>query len=440
MRNTNWLKKGLVFGIIFLFIGTSVIPITAQNAEKSLPSSRGNWLYVGGDDPGNYITIQDAINHASTGDTVFVYHDSSPYLENLMVNKSINLIGEEPTTTIIDGNYLGRTINLSADGVRISGFTIQHGALGSEDGGLYMNSNNSLISHVIITNNSMSGLYLVRSSNNQILDCEFSHNYYSINIWGYSSDNVISQCSFHDRGSVIIWYYSPHTMITSCDFNGSGGVSISDENSVVTDCRFLNNDMGLTLTGGFNTVTDCSASHNRIGFTSFGEGNHFIRCIADKNHDCGMYSWGNSYSIFENCTIRNTTETGVFLWHVTYNMVKDCEITNSGESGVDIELDGWNTVTTNNIRNNTYGVLLVDTQQNNITNNNIMNSKEKDGFFLSYSKSNSINTWNENYWGRPRLLPKLIFGKKVSSEQLFPRWINIDWHPAKEPYDIPGMS
>jgi parallel beta-helix repeat protein len=198
--------------------------------------------------------------------------------------------------------------------------------------------------------------------------------------------------------------------------------------------------MGLTLTGGFNTVTDCSASHNRIGFTSFGEGNHFIRCIADKNHDCGMYSWGNSYSIFENCTIRNTTETGVFLWHVTYNMVKDCEITNSGESGVDIELNGWNTVTTNNIRNNTYGVLLVDTQQNNITNNNIMNSKEKDGFFLSYSKSNSINTWNENYWGRPRLLPKLIFGKKVSSEQLFPRWINIDWHPAKEPYDIPGMS
>ena len=72
--------------------------------------------------------------------------------------------------------------------------------------------------------------------------------------------------------------------------------------------------------------------------------------------------------------------------------------------------------------------------------NNIMNSKEKDGFFLSYSKSNSINTWNENYWERPRLLPKLIFGKKMSSEQLFPRWINIDWHPAKEPYDIPGMS
>jgi hypothetical protein len=43
--------------------------------------------------------------------------------------------------------------------------------------------------------------------------------------------------------------------------------------------------------------------------------------------------------------------------------------------------------------------------------------------------------WNHNYWNRPRILPKIIFGKielKFTSIPL----INIDWRPAKEPYDI----
>ena len=43
--------------------------------------------------------------------------------------------------------------------------------------------------------------------------------------------------------------------------------------------------------------------------------------------------------------------------------------------------------------------------------------------------------WNGNYWGRPRILPKLIFG--VSDiDKILPRFIEFDWHPAKEPYLI----
>jgi hypothetical protein len=51
-------QKGLAVGLILLLIGTSAIPITAQDIEKpSLPILRGNWLYVGGNGPGNYSTI-----------------------------------------------------------------------------------------------------------------------------------------------------------------------------------------------------------------------------------------------------------------------------------------------------------------------------------------------------------------------------------------------
>jgi hypothetical protein len=45
-----------------------------------------------------------------------------------------------------------------------------------------------------------------------------------------------------------------------------------------------------------------------------------------------------------------------------------------------------------------------------------------------------MNQWSRNYWNRPRLLPKLIFGKiEIGSDRIL--WINIDWRPALKPND-----
>jgi len=88
-------RKYLAVGIILLFAGASIIPTTAQNGEKpSLQTSSGHWLYVGGSGPGNYTRIQDAIDNASSGDTVFVYDESSPYNESIWINKSVKVLGE----------------------------------------------------------------------------------------------------------------------------------------------------------------------------------------------------------------------------------------------------------------------------------------------------------------------------------------------------------
>jgi len=96
MDKNPLLSKGLAVGIILLFIGTCIIPTSAQDIEKpSLPTSSGNWLYVGGSGPGNYSKIQDAIDNATDGDVVFVYDDSSPYHENLVIPQtSLTLTGE----------------------------------------------------------------------------------------------------------------------------------------------------------------------------------------------------------------------------------------------------------------------------------------------------------------------------------------------------------
>ena len=48
----------------------------------SLKNLYGNILYVGGSGPGNFTSIQDAVNNASEGDTVFVF-DEVDKLEDL---------------------------------------------------------------------------------------------------------------------------------------------------------------------------------------------------------------------------------------------------------------------------------------------------------------------------------------------------------------------
>jgi len=70
--------------------------------ESYTVKAAGNTLYVGGNSPGNYTTIQSAINTANPGDTIFVY--SGTYYENVLVNKTLNLFGENKDITIINAS------------------------------------------------------------------------------------------------------------------------------------------------------------------------------------------------------------------------------------------------------------------------------------------------------------------------------------------------
>jgi len=108
---------------MFLLIGMSVIPTPAHPNENSLPAARGQWLYVGGSGPGNYTRIQDAIDNATDGDTVFVY--TGTYTENLVINKSIVVCGQETETTVILGGNGSEIVRINQSNVELNGFTIQ---------------------------------------------------------------------------------------------------------------------------------------------------------------------------------------------------------------------------------------------------------------------------------------------------------------------------
>ena len=186
------MKKNIltVVGITILFLGTCITPSFAIDNIRvsSYPISSGNTLYVGGTGEGNFTKIQDAIDDANDGDTVFVYDESSPYHESLTIKKSINLIGENKETTIIE-TLVYVIITINAKEFSLKEFTIRGGEYG-----LYGVLNNSIISDNIFSCYSCC-IGLEYSSNNMILNNHFKN---TIEYWDFgiglfnSHDNIIS--------------------------------------------------------------------------------------------------------------------------------------------------------------------------------------------------------------------------------------------------------
>ncbi len=136
-------------------------------------------LYVGGTGPNNYTSIQDAIDDAYPGDTIFVY--SGIYRENIDIGfkKDIKVIGENKYTTIIDGGGNGSVIRLShyspcpTINVTVEGFTIRNGSYG-----ILCDGNHNIIRNCIIYDNEV-GIYC-RGEHNVITQCNVQNNGYGI--------------------------------------------------------------------------------------------------------------------------------------------------------------------------------------------------------------------------------------------------------------------
>ncbi|MFA5102347.1 MAG: NosD domain-containing protein [Candidatus Thermoplasmatota archaeon] len=217
----------LILGLILPVSGSTV-----SEKKSHLQSTSGNFLFVGGSGPGNYSTIQGAINAATNGDTVFVYDDSSPYNENIIITKSIVLLGENKLTTVIhgDGYYSYEVISAAGLNIVISDFTIQNGAIG-----VLCEMNNSRISHLIIENTGCA-LYLWKSSQNTISDNRIiSPSVYSIYVYDHSTNNMIINNSLLGSSTNGI------NLIGSCDKNRIEKNSIESKvNGISIEWSFFN--------------------------------------------------------------------------------------------------------------------------------------------------------------------------------------------------------
>jgi parallel beta-helix repeat protein len=121
------------------------------------------WI-VDDNGPADFSKIQDAVNAAQNGDTVFVH--SGTYFEHVIINKALTLVGEDKDNTIIDGSFNGTTVKVTVNNVRISKFTLQRGYEGIS----VQYSDGVVISDNHITLNNFEGLSIDGSDNSVISD------------------------------------------------------------------------------------------------------------------------------------------------------------------------------------------------------------------------------------------------------------------------------
>ena len=381
-------RKCLAVGIILLFVGTCIIPSSAQNTEKTLPPSRGSWLYVGGSGPGNYTKVQDAVDNASDSDTIFVYDDLSPYHENLLnITKSITLIGEDKNTTIIQSSTGISLINVNQENVTIRGFTIKNTSYAYTPAAIYIYSN-----HCEITDNIFIGNWggvEINSDYSKITNNNFINNSFGFSIKGSYHCEIKNNFFINHQFGLIVQNYASY-----CE---------------ITDNIFINNRRSMRLRGSMNYVSKNTISHS--------------------SNDKGLYVEGN----FNNISGNNITSCGygIFLKYSNNNTINNNVITIKCFEGIYVGDSNNNTIRSNLIKANTIGIFLYASKQNYIQNNNFIHN------FINAMFHTSNNKWNDNYWTRPRILPKPIIGVSLINFKRIPV-IQFDWHPALKPYDIGG--
>jgi len=387
----NVFQRSIVVGIIVLFVGAGVLPSTIgtiyYKTFTTKISSRGY--------------IQGLIDNASAGDTIFV--PSGTYYENIIINKSISLVGEDKNNTIIDGLYYsGDVVTISADRVNISRFTICHG----NDSGIIVNSNYNTIADNNISYNGDPLWFTINTginlngSNNLI-----TRNILFCNGWGWFSTNSIRILGSNNTISknYILWNGAGIMVYSPAKFNFfTDNIILRNEeysiylwgstNNVITGNNITNNSYGRICVFNCNIVGNI-ISKNKI--TNNGESislrnsSHIIitdNIISDNGEGIGL-SFCHNNSIINN-SISNTQYYGISLQDATNNFIANNTVSNTN---VYIESSNENTIINNSIINNPWlGINIFDSNNNSIIGNNISNNEN--GIRLFNSSNNDITT------------------------------------------------
>jgi len=294
------MKKNIILtAIVLLFfynwsntaLAYAIFTKTPGDYSKSVVTSSST-LWV----PDNYTTIQEAIDHAKEGETIFIR--AGTYHEHVIVNKALSLFGENKYDTIIDGSKSGHVAIVTANNVAISNVTIQNG-----DFGIWLlNSRDSILTDNIFTNNTH-GIDLYGSSNNILSGNFISNNYDGIYLFRSSGNTLSDNFASNNYDGIHLDHSGNNLLSGSTVSNNTYGIYIHDsDNNVLCGNNALQNQCGIFFYYSSSNVasgnTIANNSQQRVFLDSSNNNeifhNNFLNEIGSLRSVNSENSWDNS--------------------------------------------------------------------------------------------------------------------------------------------------
>jgi len=330
---------------------------------------------VDDDGPADFHTIQEAINAASDGDTIFVYNGT--YCENIVVNKTVSLVGEDKADTIINGSGELVTIIVTSTCL-ISDFMIRGAGYSQLDcTGIYINST----SGCIITNNNVfnnwKAIALHNSNVTSLSDNYIRNDWRSYQYGIYiseSRDNIVTNNKMENAGNGVY-------LTSSCN------------NSIKNNLLHPNSAWYGIYMDGYcedNSVVNNHIRESSDGILAGGDGNTIMNNSVSLISNWGITA-GNLYTKIVGNTVEHS-RVGLFLAYGHHNTVMSNLITNCWEKAI-VFWSGFSTnlLVDNNITNSECGLWISGSFDNKVFHNNFSDNGQH------VSPGGYQNIWDDGY-------------------------------------------
>jgi parallel beta-helix repeat protein len=348
--------------------------------------------------------IQDAISAAFEGDTISVA--SGTYYENVWINKEgLTLVGEDQRRTIVDGQKSEDVILVTANYVKISGFTLQNSRYSLNYAGIFVSASEGVAITDTTTVGNYHGILLYDAVNATLRNCNMTGNKYNFGVEGYSVTDFIHDVDASNTVDGKPVYYLVNQDCRTVPADVGYVAIVNSSNIIVKDLQLQSNHEGVLIVGTSNSlIENVNASDNYFGVRLAFSHNNTAHSSTASDNCIGIYVYeSESNSVRDNILMRN--EEGIDLYYSKGHAIGFNKLLNNGY-GLYMEKSNDNTIIGNEVSNNTYGLYLEKSSYSILRNNNMTANRYNFGvigshlthFIQDMDASNTVEGRPAYYW------------------------------------------